>query len=336
MKPTVRWGVLSTAKIGREKVIPAMQKSSTGKIDAIASRSLDLAQSTARELHIPKAYGSYEELLADPDIDAIYNPLPNHLHVPLTIQAARAGKHVLCEKPIALTAAEARELLAVQHETSVLIVEAFMVRSNPQWQWVRERVRNREIGDLMAIQAAFSYFNRDPQNVRNQADIGGGGIYDIGCYPVVISRYLFEEEPDSVAAIVQYDPDFGTDRLASALLRFPSGGQASFVCSTQMVPYQRVQVYGSRRRIEVEIPFNAPNQHECRIFLDDGQFAHDRFRIVTDLPIVDQYTAQAMDFEHRVLHQNIGSEPLLDAIANMQVLDALYRAGKSGQWEPVS
>ncbi len=335
MKKKIRWGVLSTAKIGREKVIPAMQHSPTGTIQALASRDLARAKVVTEQLEIPKAYGSYEELLADPEIDAIYNPLPNHLHVPLTIQAARAGKHVLCEKPLALTAEEAKELMVVQQETSVLIVEAFMVRSHPQWQWVRERVQARDIGDLQAIQAAFSYFNDDPENVRNQSDIGGGGIYDIGCYPVVISRYLFNEEPDSVAAIVQRDPTFGTDRLASALLRFPSGGQASFICSTQLVPYQRVQVYGSKRRIEVEIPFNALVDHPSRVFMDDGKYPHDRFRVITDFPAVNQYTEQARDFEDRVLKGHIDSGPLRDAIANMKVIDALYRAGESGTWEPV-
>ncbi len=335
MKKKVRWGVLSTAKIGREKVIPAMQQSPTGKIQALASRDLSKARAVAESLEIPKAYGSYEELLADPEIDAIYNPLPNHLHVPLTIQAARAGKHVLCEKPIALNAEEAKELMVVQQETSVLIVEAFMVRSHPQWKWVRDRVEARDIGDLRAIQGVFSYFNDDPENVRNQADIGGGGIYDIGCYPVVISRYLFNEEPDSVAAIVQRDPQFGTDRLASALLRFPSGGQASFLCSTQLVPYQRIQVYGSKRRIEVEIPFNAPGDHPSRVFMDEGRFPHDRFRTITDFPAVNQYTEQAIAFEERVLKSHIDSGPVRDAIANMKVIDALYRAGESGAWEAV-
>jgi predicted dehydrogenase len=332
----LRWGVLSTAKIGREKVIPAMQKSRTGEVVALASRDLQLAQATTSALGIPKAYGSYEELLADPEIDAIYNPLPNHLHVPLTIDAASAGKHVLCEKPIALTAKEAAQLLDVQHETGVLITEAFMVRDNPQWHWVRDRVQDGTLGRLVAVQACFSYTNRDAENIRNIPEFGGGGIYDIGCYPVVVSRLLFGEEPEAVAAIVEDDPEFKTDRLASVLMRFPSGGQASFVCSTQMVPYQRVQVYGTKRRIEVEIPFNSPNQMPCRVFLDEGESTHDRFRTITDLPIVDQYTCQAETFEARVREGDIDDGPVQDAVANMRVLDALYCARKSGSWESVA
>ena len=235
----IRWGVISSAKIGTEKVIPAMQQSESGEIMALASRSKETSKRVCENLGIPKAYGSYEELLADPEIDAIYNPLPNHLHVPWTIKAAKSGKHVMCEKPIALNAEEASQLLEIQKDTGVLIVEAFMVRDNPQWHWVQEQVKCGEIGELRAIQSAFSYMNRDPQNIRNMPDIGGGGIYDIGCYPVFISRMVFGEEPLEVSALIEKDPDFQTDRLASGMMKFPSG-QSSFICSTQLVPYQRV------------------------------------------------------------------------------------------------
>ena len=243
----IRWGVISSAKIGTEKVIPAMQQSETGEIMALASRNEETSKRVCENLGIPKAYGSYEELLADPEIDAIYNPLPNHLHVPWTIKAAKSGKHVLCEKPIALNADEASQLLEVQKDTGVLIVEAFMVRDNPQWHWVQEQVKCGEIGELRAIQSAFSYMNRDPQNIRNMPDIGGGGIYDIGCYPVFISRMVFGEEPLEVSALIEKDPDFQTDRLASGMMKFPSG-QSSFICSTQLVPYQRVQIFGTKKK----------------------------------------------------------------------------------------
>ena len=227
----IRWGVLSSAKIGTEKVIPAMQQSNSGEIHALASRNIETAKQKSNELGIPKSYGSYEELLSDPEIDSIYNPLPNHLHVPWTIKAARSGKHVLCEKPIALNAEEATQLLEVQRETEKLIVEAFMIRDNPQWLWVRDRIQEGKLGELKAIQSTFSYMNRDPQNIRNMTSIGGGGIYDIGCYPVFISRMLFGEEPLEVSAMIEKDPNFQTDRLASGLMRFPSG-QSSFICST--------------------------------------------------------------------------------------------------------
>ena len=330
----IRWGVISSAKIGTEKVIPAMQQSETGEIMALASRNEENSKRVCENLGIPKAYGSYEELLADPEIDAIYNPLPNHLHVPWTIKAAKSGKHVLCEKPIALNADEASQLLEVQKDTGVLIVEAFMVRDNPQWLWVQEQVKCRKIGELRAIQSAFSYMNRDPQNIRNMPDIGGGGIYDIGCYPVFISRMVFGEEPLEVSALIEKDPDFQTDRLASGMMKFPSG-QSSFICSTQLVPYQRVQIFGTKKRIEVEVPFNAPNQMPSRVFMDDGAANHGRFKLIEDLPVCDQYTKQAEAFENKILSKSIDHSPLQDAISNMRVIDALYKAGASQTWEKV-
>ena len=330
----IRWGVISSAKIGTEKVIPAMQQSETGEIMALASRSEETSKRVCENLGIPKAYGSYEELLADSEIDAIYNPLPNHLHVPWTIKAAKSGKHVLCEKPIALNAEEASQLLEIQKDTGVLIVEAFMVRDNPQWHWVQEQVKCGEIGELRAIQSAFSYMNRDPQNIRNMPDIGGGGIYDIGCYPVFISRMVFGEEPLEVSALIEKDPDFQTDRLASGMMKFPSG-QSSFICSTQLVPYQRVQIFGTKKRIEVEVPFNAPYQMPCRVFLDDGAANHGRFKLIEDLPVCDQYTKQAEAFENKILSKSIDHSPLQDAISNMRVIDALYKAGASQTWEKV-
>ena len=330
----IRWGVISSAKIGTEKVIPAMQQSESGEIMALASRSKEISKRVCENLGIPKAYGSYEELLSDPEIDAIYNPLPNHLHVPWTIKAAKSGKHVLCEKPIALDADEASQLLEVQKDTGVLIVEAFMVRDNPQWHWVQEQVKCGEIGELRAIQSVFSYMNRDPQNIRNMPDIGGGGIYDIGCYPVFISRMVFGEEPLEVSALIEKDPDFQTDRLASGMMKFPSG-QSSFICSTQLVPYQRVQIFGTKKRIDVEVPFNAPNQMPCRVFLDDGAANHGRFKLIEDLPVCDQFTKQAEAFEARILSGNIDEAPLQDAISNMRVIDALYKAGASQTWEKV-
>ena len=269
MSEPVRWGVISTADIGMKKVLPAMLKGEMTRIVAIASRDRARAEAAAETLGIEKAYGSYEDLLDDPDIEAVYIPVPNHLHVPLTEQAAAAGKHVLCEKPIALTAEEAGRLIGARDKYKVLIQEAFMVRSHPQWLMARDLVRGGTIGDLLAVHCVFSYFNRDPANVRNMADIGGGALYDIGCYPITTSRFLFESEPVRVLSLIDRDPDFGTDRLVSAIMDF-SGGRALFTVSTQMVPYQRVQVLGSKGRIEIEIPFNAPPNEPVRVFVDDG------------------------------------------------------------------
>ncbi len=330
MEP-VRFGVISTARIGLEKVIPAMQRSRHCRIEAIASRDLGQAERAAAALGIPKAYGSYAELLADPAIEAVYNPLPNHLHVSLSAEAARAGKHVLCEKPIALDAAEARQLVAVRDQTGVLIAEAFMVRWHPQWLRARELVRSGQIGALRVVQGSFSYHNVDPANVRNQADIGGGGLYDIGCYPIVTSRFLFGAEPTRVVGTVERDPSFGTDRLATALMEFPTG-QALFVCSTQLVPYQRMQIFGTKGRIEVEIPFNAPPDRPCRIFLDDGSQLGDASAEVIELDVVDHYTLQGDAFAEAIRTGQPWPYPLEDAVANMAVIDGLFRSAKEGAW----
>jgi predicted dehydrogenase len=330
----VRFGVIGTAKIAMQKVIPAMQRSAHCRIVAIASRDLTRAQAAAQALGIPRAYGSYAELLRDPEIEAVYNPLPNHLHVPLSIEAAAAGKHVLCEKPIALTAEEAERLVAARDRAGVLIQEAVMVRSHPQWLRARELVRAGQIGALRVVQGSFSYMNVDPTNVRNQAGIGGGGLYDIGYYPILAARFLFEAEPIRVASQIEYDPNFKTDGLASVLMQFPNG-QALFCCSTQLLPYQRIQILGTEGRIEIEIPFNAPPDRPCRIFLDDGSGLGDASAEIETFDVVDQYTIQGDLFARAIRAGTPLAFPLEDAVANMRVLDAVFRAGRSGRWEDV-
>jgi predicted dehydrogenase len=325
----VRWGVLGVANIAVNKVIPAMRIGVHTPVVAIASRDRDKAEDAARSLGIPIAYGSYEELIADPNVEAIYNPLPNHLHVPWTIRAAEAGKHVLCEKPLALTASEARELIAVRDRTGVQIAEAFMLRTHPQWTAVRELIAEGRIGDVRLIAGHFSYFRRDPSDIRSNPEWGGGALMDIGCYPITMARWLFGEEPTSVIGVIDFDPDMKIDRLASGLLNFPSG-QATFSCAGQLVSHQRMQVFGTEGRIEIEIPFNAPPDRECRILIDDGsQFAGWSAEIIR-LPAVDQYHLQAERFSEAV--RGIGTVPvtLEDSVANMAVLDAVLRSSSSG------
>ena len=330
MKKVV-WGVLSTAKIGVKQVIPAMQLSPWCEMRAIASRSLPAAQAAADALGVPKAYGSYEELIADPEIEAIYNPLPNHLHIPLTLQAARAGKHVLCEKPFSLTAAQAEQLRAVAGR--VHIMEAFMVRFHPQWQRVRELVRAGRIGTPRAVQVFFSYFNDDPGNIRNQADIGGGAVYDIGCYAIVAGRYLFEADPARVIALVDRDPALGTDRTTSALADFGGGRQLGFTVSTQAQRYQRLNIVGTGGRIEVLIPFNAP-QGEATTILVDTTGALDGSGVEREtLQPCDQYTLQGEAFSRAVRAEVMLPYGLDDAVMNMRIIDALLRSEHSGRWE---
>ncbi len=328
----VKWGVLGAASIATKKVIPGMQKGEWSEIAAIASRDLKKAEAAARELGIRKAYGSYEELLADAEIEAIYNPLPNHLHVPWSIKAAEAGKHVLCEKPLSLTVAEAKTLLEARDRCGVKIGEAFMVKTHPQWLRTRELIRKGVIGELRAIAGVFSYFNRDPENVRNNAEWGGGGMMDIGCYPITTSRFVFGEEPVRVAGLIELDPDFKTDRLASAILEFPSG-QAVFTCSTQLVAYQRMQFLGTTGRIEIEIPFNASPDRACRLFIDDGRDVFGGGIRIEMIPVCDQYTVQGDAFSRAIREGGEVPVPLEDAIANMAVIEAVFRAGESGRWE---
>jgi predicted dehydrogenase len=335
MNKKLRWGVLSTAAIGLKKVLPAMQQGQYTRITAIASRDLAKAREAAIALDIPMAYGSYEELLADPDIDAIYNPLPNQLHVPWTIKAAEAGKHVLCEKPLSLTVAEAETLLAVRARTGVKIGEAFMVRSHPQWLRLRELLAEGRIGQLRSIMGSFSYFNINPTNIRNQVDCGGGALMDIGCYLVHASRYAFSQEPGRVVACIDRDPEMHTDRLTSAILDFP-GGQAVFTCSTQLVPYQRIQFFGTRGRIEIEIPFNAPPDRPTRLFIDDGRDLFGGGLITETFPICDQYTLQGDAFSRAVLEDTEVPVPIEDAIKNMAVIEAIFHSAKSGNWHPCS
>ncbi len=327
MTDKVRWGVLSTADIGAAKVIPAMQQGSYGEITAIASRDLAKAQAVAARLGIPTAYGSYEDLLADPEIDAVYNPLPNHLHVPWSIKALEAGKHVLCEKPVALTAAQAQELAdAAARYPRLKVMEAFMYRFHPQWRRARQLVADGAIGELRTVQSFFSYYLDDPTNVRNMAGIGGGGLMDIGCYNISLSRFIFDAEPRRVLGIVEYDPRFNTDRLASGILDF-GGGTATFTCSTQLTPYQRVNIFGTEGRVEIEIPFNAPPDKPCRIWHQRGDTIEE---IVFD--VADQYTIQGDLFARAVLDDTPVPTPIADAVANMRVLDAIVRSGQSGAW----
>jgi predicted dehydrogenase len=330
MEP-VRWGVLSTARIATKKVIPGMLKSSMLVVSGLASRDRKKADAAVAELGIARAYGSYEEMLADPQIEAVYNPLPNHLHVPLTLAAAQAGKHVLCEKPMAMTAAELEALRP--YASKLHIREAFMVREHPQWITARDRVRQGAIGELRSMQVGFSYFNDDPSNIRNQADIGGGALYDIGCYAIAAGRWFFEGEAQGAIASMDLDPAFGTDRSTSGLLDFGGGRQLSFAVSTQASPYQRVVLVGTRGRLEIEIPFNAPPDEACRYWIDDGSSLNGTSRVETVMPVADQYQLQAEAFSRAVRNERPDASALDDAVWGMRTIDALFASVKSGRIE---
>jgi len=327
----IRWGILSTAKIGREKVIPATQRSQTGVVTAIASRDLSRAKAVAAELGIEKPYGSYLELLSDRNVDAVYIPLPNHLHVRWSIRALSANKHVLCEKPIGLSVAEAEQLAgAAAAHPKLKVMEAFMYRFHPQWQAAQRFVREGRIGQLRTIHTDFSYYNDDPQNIRNQADIGGGALMDIGCYPISLSRFIYDAEPQRVLGHLERDPAMQVDRLVSATLEFFQG-TSTFTCSTQLVPYQRVNIFGTSGRFEIEIPFNAPPDRPCRAWVQIGTKPGTPIEEVA-FDVCDQYTLQADAFGRAILEDTPVPTPLADAVANMQVIERVFASAKQSAW----
>jgi predicted dehydrogenase len=327
----VVWGVLSTARIGTEQVIPAMQQGEWCEVRAIASRSEPAARRAARALGLPVAHGSYEALLADPAIEAIYNPLPNHLHVEWTLRAAAAGKHVLCEKPVAMSAEEAARLRAISPK--VLVAEAFMVRFHPQWGRARELVRQGRIGTLRAVQVFFSYFNEDPGDIRNQAAAGGGALYDVGCYALVAGRWFFEAEARRAVALVDRDPRFGTDRTSSALVDFGGGRHLDFTVATQCARYQRVQLVGTRGRIEIQIPFNAPLGGATRLLVDDASSLEGAGIVTETIAPCNQYTLQGDAFSRAVRGEDALPFGVEDAVSNMRLIDALFRSERSSRWE---
>jgi predicted dehydrogenase len=323
--------VLGAARIAVRKVIPAMQRGKWSRVLAIGSRDHDKAKAAASELGVEKAYGSYEEVLLDPDVEAVYIPLPNHLHVPWAIKAAKAGKHVLCEKPIALTAREASLLLRARDETGIKVQEAFMIRTHPQWVAARDVIASGRIGELRAVVGAFSYFNHDPANIRNVAEWGGGGLMDIGCYLIHISRMIFQEEPRRVIGLIDRESKTGVDVLTSAMLDFKSG-QSLFTCGTRMAPHQRVEILGASGRIEIKVPFGAPPDRPTRILVSEGLDLFDPVEVLEFAPC-NQFTIQGDLFSRAIREGGEQELPLEDSVNNMAVIEAVIRSAEGGSWE---
>ena len=326
----LRWGVLSTAKIGLKKVIPAMQKSKFCEIKAIASRNIERANEESIKLGIPKAYGSYDKLIEDKGIEAVYIPLPNHLHVKWSIRALEAGKHVLCEKPIGLSTNEIEKLIQFSKKYPQLkIMEGFMYRHHPQWEMVKKLVDKGEIGELKNIDSFFSYYNTDPKDIRNISEIGGGGMMDIGCYCISLARFIYGKEPIKVFGKLENDPKFNTDRICSGIMEFPKG-ISTFTCSTQLVPYQKVNLFGTKGRIEIEIPFNAPPDKKCKII---HQYENKLDEISFEL--CDQYTLQGDLFSMAILNNTKVPTPISDSLANMNVLEKILNSSQSNSWSVI-
>ena len=328
MTSKVRWGILSTAKIGVQKVIPAMQQGAYCEITAIASRNPEKANTVADQLNIEKRYSSYEELLNDPNIDAIYNPLPNHMHIYWTMKALEAGKHVLCEKPIGMNTEEVQALVdTLKKYPHLKVMEAFMYRFHPQWQKALELINDGTIGEVKTLQSFFSYYNVDPENIRNKADVGGGALMDIGCYCISFPRFIFDEEPSQIVGEMDFDPIMKTDRLTSGILLFPSGKTSTFTCSTQLMPHQQANIFGDKGHIVIEIPVNAPPDEPTKITL------HTKEKTETFVfETVDQYTLQGDAFSLAIMNDTPVPTPLEDAIGNMKVIDAIIESNNRKKW----
>lgn len=323
----LRWGIISTAKIAREKLIPAIQQSEHCEVVAVSSRDASQAAAFASANNIARSYGDYHQLLADPDIDIVYNPLPNHLHVPWTIHALEAGKHVLCEKPIGLDVADTEKLIAAAKKYPHLrVMEAFMYRFHPQWATAKKMLEDGKIGHINSIEAVFTYFNRDPKNVRNMPGIGGGGLLDIGCYCISACRYLFDREPNNVVGKLAIDEDFQVDKHAHGLLDF-GDAQASVYCSTQSEPVQRVYVSGEHGGLLIEYPFYQPD--DCGATL---RFYHDREEEVIEFEPTNHYTLQVDALARAIATNKPVPTPLSDALANMKVIEGLFTSAETGSW----
>ncbi|MGF1635565.1 MAG: Gfo/Idh/MocA family protein [Cyclobacteriaceae bacterium] len=331
MARKVKWGILGVAHIATANVIPGMMNDPFCEIYGIASRSIEKAKSAASKFNIPKFYGSYEALISDPDIEAVYIPLPNHLHVTYTEACIKAGKHVLCEKPFSLQAHEILPLIKMRDAAKVKVGEAFMVHAAPQWIKAMDIIASKELGTVSSIMGFFSYSALPDDNYRNNPEFGGGALLDIGCYPIHTSRWAFGEEPTKVIATIAYDEKFGIDKLSSAILEFPSG-QCIFSCGNQMVPYQRMNIFGTKKRLEVVVPFNPSAEQSVYLIKDSGNLL-DGSSMNIEIPTSNQYAEQSKAFNQAIIDDTEVPVTLENAFKNMAVIDALFKSAKSGKWE---
>ena len=334
MGEKIRWGILGTAKISAEHLIPALNSSDSSEVVAVASRSMEKARSFADRFGIAERFGSYEDMLRSDAIDVVYNPLPNHLHVPLALEAARAGKHVLCEKPVSLDAKEAERLRELP--PGILFMEAFMVRFHRQWEKVAELLGMKKLGEVRAVQIFFSFFGDDPANIRNNPETGGGAMYDLGCYANVISKYVFGKAPERVAALADIDARFNVDRLTSGIFDFGEGKHLTFSVSTQLTLYQRVNVVGTRGRLEILIPFNAPGDEPTRILFDDGSDLGGRNIETIEVSACNQYRLECEAMNQAIRGESTLPYSVEDAIENAKILDAVFLACRTKNWETPS
>lgn len=327
----LRFGILSTALIGLEHVIPAILQANNCVVAGIASRDIKKARKMAKQFGVPLAFGSYEDMLLSDEIDAVYIPLPTSHHIEWSVKAAEAGKHVLCEKPISLKASEIKRLIKARDKHKVIVSEAFMVTYHPQWLKVKDLIAKGAIGTLRQVDAAFTYFNVDADNMRNRPELGGGVIPDIGVYPTVATRFATGLEPKRLQATVEFDPEFKTDRYASVRAEF-DGFEMSFYLSTQLADRQCIAFHGDKGFIEVSSPFNS------NLYEGDEVRLHNR--VHSEMQVfrftgVNQYQKEVEAFARAVAGKKQHLFSLEESVANQRVIDAIYKAGKSGRWEKV-
>ncbi len=327
----LKWGILSTSAFAQRSFIPAAQKSPVAEVYAIASRNLKSAQEVAQKMGISRAYGSYDELINDEEIDIIYNPLPNHMHVDWTAKAMKAGKHVLCEKPLFIDQKDAAGLIKLRNELKVKVGEAFMVKSHPQWQKARELVTTGALGEVNQYIGTFNYFNADPENIRNIEDYGGGAMWDIGCYTVMTSRYIFGENPLRVMASIHFDPKFNTDILSSVILEFPHNKKAIFTVSTQTAKYQRVSILGTEKVLEIMIPFNAPEDRPGTLKLNPGDILLEKVEEIK-METCNHYVKEVEDFTEAILNDTEVPVTLEDALDHCKIIQAVFKSAETGKW----
>lgn len=326
----LRLGVLGTSRIYAQRVAPSLKASLLVEPFAIASRDAEKAKKYGDAQRFSRSYGSYEALLADSEVDFVYIPLPNHLHLEYIKKAADAGKPVICEKPLCLNAKEAVEAAVYCQKKQIPLMEAFMYRFHSQWIRAKELAACGELGELMTVNGIYSYTNKDGNNIRNIEACGGGALLDIGCYTVSSARYLFGREPVRVVCTLVRDPVFKTDIFVSAILDFGEGKTATFSVSTQVFPHQRITIIGTGGSLSIKIPFNMPPDIPGHITMDVGV---EKRRIKTK--IADQYLLEFDAFAEALIRKTEVPAPVSDAVANMAVLDALFASAGSGTWEPV-
>lgn len=323
----LNWGVLGTALIAKAHVIPALLDAERCNLLAIGSRSLASAEDTAEEFGVPRAYGSYDDLLADPDIDCVYIPLPNHLHAEWIMNAADAGKHILCEKPLTLTAAEADSVAAHCADRGVLVMEAFMYRFHPAWVETKRLLAANTIGTVTDVDIWFSFRSTRPTDYRHDAASGGGALYDVGCYAIDVSRMLLGDEPERVFGTARIDPVSGVDLTFSAVLDY-GNSIASFTCSMEQEPLHRVVIHGTDGWLSIADPFNCPPHHETLITIGTGGDHHPHASAVrsTKVPAANQYGLQATALADAVIAGGLSPGPASESVANMRILERLFDA----------